>query len=178
MLTTLRVHRDRDPACRSLLEALLCSPGLHALLVYRVAHRLWRWRLCLAARVLSHVVRMLTGVEIHPAARIGERCFIDHGQGVVIGETAVVGDDVVLYHGVTLGAVAPVEGLRHPSIGDRVVIGAHALVLGPIHVGSDSRIGAGTTVVRDVPRQSLVTGDAGRARSNIARRLPPIEFHI
>lgn len=158
----VRAVLERDPAARGMLEVVLCYPGLHALVLHRVAHRLWRWGLKLAARVLSHLNRTVTGVEIHPAARIGRRVFIDHGMGVVVGETAEVGDGVTLYQGVTLGGTSLKRGKRHPTIGDGVVVGAGAKVLGALSVGAGARIGAGAVVVRDVPAGSTVVGLAGR----------------
>lgn len=150
--------RQRDPAARGRFEVGLTYPGLHAVWVYRVAHRLWQRRARLAARILAQLARALTGVEIHPGATIGKRLFIDHGMGVVIGETAEIGDDVMLYHGVTLGGSTAERGKRHPTLGDRVVIGAGATVLGAISIGSDSVIGAGAVVVRSAPAQSLLVG--------------------
>ena len=160
----IRNAREHDPAARSGFEVFLAYSGLHAVWGYRIAHRLWRWRLRLLARVYSQFVRFLTGVEIHPAATIGRRLFIDHGMGVVVGETAVIGDDVLIYHGVTLGGTSSVPGRRHPMIGDRVVIGAGASVLGPITVGADSLVGANAVVVRNAPAHSVLTGIPARAR--------------
>ncbi len=160
---------ERDPAARSLLEVLLCYPGLHALWSHRLAHWLWTHRLKLLGRWLSHLVRLLTGIEIHPGAKIGPGFFIDHGMGVVIGETAEIGTDVTLYHGVTLGGTSLAKGKRHPTIGDRVVIGAGAKVLGAITVGDDSRIGANAVVVKSVPPNSVVVGVPGQV---IARSKP------
>lgn len=163
-----RIHEDirsvfeRDPAARSTLEVLLCYAGLHALWWHHLAHWLWRHQLKLAARWLSQAVRFFTGVEIHPAASIGRRVFIDHGMGVVIGETAEVADDVTLYHGVTLGGVSTHKGKRHPTIEHGVVIGAGAKVLGAITIGAYSRIGANAVVVKDVPEDSLVVGVPGQ----------------
>jgi serine O-acetyltransferase len=153
---------QRDPAARSRLEILLCYPGLHAVWVYRFTHQLWQWGLFLPARIVSQCVRLITGVEIHPAAQIGNRLFIDHATGVVIGETAIVGDDVTLYQGVTLGGTGKEKGKRHPTIGNNVVIGAGAKVLGNIAIGDDSRIGAGSVVLQDVPMKSTVVGVPGR----------------
>ncbi|SNQ46095.1 Serine acetyltransferase [Frankia canadensis] len=158
----LRAARDRDPAARSALEVALCYPGVHALWAYRVTHRLWAGGLRLPARLGAELARVLTGVEIHPAARIGTGVFIDHATGVVIGETAEVGDDVTIYHGVTLGGTSLEPTKRHPTIGDRVVIGAGAKVLGPFTVGADSRIGANAVVVRAVPPGSVVVGVPGQ----------------
>ncbi|HXD27706.1 MAG TPA: serine O-acetyltransferase EpsC, partial [Arthrobacter sp.] len=149
----------RDPAAQSRLETFLASPGLHAVWSHRLAHRMWeRPAYRLPARVLSNVTRTLTGVEIHPGATIGRRFFIDHGMGVVIGETAEIGDDVMIYHGVTLGGRSLAKVKRHPTIGDRVVIGAGAKVLGPITIGADSAIGANAVVVKDAPADSIITG--------------------
>ncbi|GAA3694090.1 serine O-acetyltransferase [Zhihengliuella alba] len=151
--------RAHDPAARGDVENFLAYPGLHAIWFHRIAHRLWqRPGLRLPARLLSQFARFLTGIEIHPGATIGRRFFIDHGSGVVIGETAEVGDDVMLYHGVTLGGRSLAKTKRHPTIGDRVVIGAGAKVLGPITIGSDSAIGANAVVVKDAPPHSIVTG--------------------
>jgi len=152
----------RDPAARSHLEILLTYPGVHAVLGHRVAHWLWRRRLRLAARVLAHAMRWLTGVEIHPAAQIGRRFFIDHGMGVVVGETTEIGDDVTLYHGVTLGGTSMERRKRHPTLADNVVIGAGAKVLGPVTIGTSTRIGAGSVVIADVPSHSTVVGVPGR----------------
>jgi serine O-acetyltransferase len=150
--------RSRDPAARSGFEVWLTYSGLHAIWGYRFAHRLWRWRLRLLARIHSQVVRFLTGVEIHPGAVIGRRFFIDHGMGVVIGETAEIGDDVLIYHGVTLGGRSLVHGKRHPTIGDDVVIGTGATVLGAVTIGSHSVVGAQAVVVEDAPEWSILTG--------------------
>jgi serine O-acetyltransferase len=157
------VIAQRDPAARSTLEVALTYPGLHAVWGHRLAHRLYRRGWFLAARVVSATLARATGVDIHPGAVIGPRLFIDHATGVVIGETCVIGEDVTLYQGVTLGGTSLERSRRHPTIGDRVVIGAGAKVLGPITVGADSRIGANAVVVRDVPRDSIVVGVPGRA---------------
>jgi serine O-acetyltransferase len=153
---------DRDPAARSTLEILLSYPGLHAIWGYRITHWLWKRRLRLLARWLSHVVRFLTGIEIHPGATIGHKFFIDHGMGVVIGETAEVGENVTLYHGVTLGGTTLEKGKRHPTLEDNVVVGAGAKVLGAITIGSGSRIGANAVVVKPVPSNSVVVGVPGQ----------------
>lgn len=153
---------ERDPAARHWLEVVTSYPGLHAIWLHRIAHRLWQMRLKLLARWVSHLARFLTGIEIHPAARIGPRCFIDHGMGVVIGETAEIGADVTLYHGVTLGGVSLEPGKRHPTIEDGVVIGAGAKVLGAITVGRNSRIGANAVVVKDVEPDMVVVGIPGK----------------
>ena len=158
----VRVYFERDPALRSRLELLLCYPGLHATWGYRFAHALWRRRLFLLARWLSQVVRGLTGIEIHPGAQIGPGFFIDHGMGVVIGETAEVGRNVSLYHGVTLGGVSLQKGKRHPTLEDNVTVGAGAKVLGNIIIGQGSRIGANAVVVKTVPPNSVVVGVPGQ----------------
>jgi len=148
--------RQRDPAARSTLEIVLCYPGLHALLAHRVTHWLWHHRARLLARWLSHVARRRTGVEIHPGARIGRRVVIDHGMGVVIGETAEIGDDVLIYQGVTLGGLRCGEAKRHPTVGSNVLLGAHAALLGPIHVGDGAQIGACVTLRKSVPAGATV----------------------
>ncbi|MFC5997668.1 serine O-acetyltransferase [Quadrisphaera sp. GCM10027208] len=161
----LRTAASRDPAARSRLELVLAYPGLHALWLHRLAHRMWaRPGLRLAARLLSHVNRALTGIEIHPGAVIGRRFFIDHGMGVVIGETAVVGDDVMLYHGVTLGGRSSSRGKRHPTLEDGVTVGAGARILGNITIGAGAQVGANAVVVKDVPPGAVVVGIPGRVR--------------
>lgn len=159
----LDTARRRDPAARTDAELLLAYPGLHAIWIHRVAHRWWQQPGGkLAARVLSHLARMLTGIEIHPGAVIGRRFFVDHGMGVVIGETAEVGDDVMLYHQVTLGGRSTARGKRHPTVEDGVTFGAGARVLGPVRVGAGAQIGANAVVVRDVPPGAVVVGVPGR----------------
>lgn len=153
---------DRDPAARSTLEILLSYPGLHAIWGHRIAHWLWENNLRLLARWFSHLMRALTGIEIHPGARIGPGFFIDHGMGVVIGETAEVGRGVTMYHGVTLGGTSLHKGKRHPTIGENVVVGAGAKILGPITIGENSRIGANAVVVKSVPPNSVVVGVPGQ----------------
>ena len=161
--------RERDPAARSAVEVVLCYPGLHAVWGHRLAHRLWQAGHPLAARALSAVLRAWTSVDIHPAATIGPGLFIDHALGVVIGETTEIGADVTIYQGVTLGGTALETGKRHPTVGDRVTLGAGAKVLGPLSIGSGSRIGANAVVVRDVPPDSVVVGVPGQV---IARSRP------
>ncbi|CAO5146926.1 Serine acetyltransferase [Frankia sp. AiPs1] len=168
----LRTARERDPAARSNLEVALCYPGVHALWAYRVNHWLWTNGLPLPARFGATVARTLTGVEIHPAARVGDGVFIDHATGVVVGETAEIGNDVTIYHGVTLGGTSLEPTKRHPTIGDRVVIGAGAKVLGPFTVGADSRIGANAVVVREVPAGSVVVGVPGQVITRSRPRRP------
>lgn len=167
----LAAARRGDPAARGDLENAIVYSGLHAIWAYRFAHRLWTARDLpgsrFAARVVAQTARALTGIEIHPGARIGRRFFIDHGMGVVIGETAVVGDDVLVFHGVTLGGRGGAHGpgaQRHPTVGDRVVLGAGSSVIGAITIGDDSVVGANTVVTKDVPAGSVVTGVAGTAR--------------
>ena len=159
----IRTVFREDPAARSTLEVLLCYPGLHAIWLYRISHWFWVKELTTLARYLSHIGRFLTGVEIHPGAKIGRRFFIDHGMGVVIGETAEIGNDVLIYQGVVLGGVSHERVKRHPTVGNRVVIGAGAILLGPIVVGNEARIGAGSVVVSDVPERATVVGVPGRA---------------
>lgn len=158
----IRAIFARDPAARSVAEILLAYPGLHALFFYRAAHWLWVHHMFLPGRFLSHVGRFLTGIEIHPGAVIGRGFFVDHGMGVVIGETAEIGDNVTLYHGVTLGGTSWEKGKRHPTIGNNVVIGTGAKVLGPVRIGDNTRIGANSVVVRDIPANSIVVGIPGK----------------
>ncbi|HET7095137.1 MAG TPA: serine O-acetyltransferase [Thermomicrobiales bacterium] len=159
----IRAVRERDPAARTNLEVILTSPGLHALAWHRVSSWLWRRRLKLIGRVVSNVGRFITGIEIHPGATIGRGVFIDHGMGVVIGETAIIGDDCTLYQGVTLGGTGKERGKRHPTLGTDVVVGVGAAVLGDITVGDGSRIGAGSVVLRDVPPHTTAVGVPARA---------------
>ncbi len=151
-----------DPAARSVLEIILCYPGFHAILWHRLAHWFYRHKLLLIARIISQISRAITGIEIHPGAKIGRRFFIDHGMGVVIGETTEIGDDVLLYQGVTLGGTGKEKGKRHPTIGNHVVIGSGAKVLGNITIGDYVKIGAGSVVIRSVPDHSTVVGVPGR----------------
>jgi serine O-acetyltransferase len=154
---------QRDPAARSRLEVVLCYPGIHALIFHRLGHALWRRRRLTLARFVSQVGRFMTGIEIHPGASIGRRFFIDHGMGVVIGETAEIGDDVTLYQGVTLGGVSLDPGKRHPTLGNGVVVGAGAAVLGPFKVGDGARIGSNAVVVKEVPAGATMVGIPARA---------------
>ena len=160
----------RDPAARSRWELVLLYPSLHAVWAHRLAHRLWLWRLRFLPRLISSLTRNFTGVEIHPGARIGRRFFIDHGVGVVIGETAEIGDDVLLYQGVTLGGTSLDRGKRHPTLGNRVVVGAGAKILGPVRIGEGARIGASSVVIRDVGPGDVVVGIPAR---KVDRRADP-----
>ncbi|MBI3215695.1 MAG: serine O-acetyltransferase [Mycobacterium sp.] len=175
MLSALREDlqnaRTHDPAARGDFENALVYSGLHAIWSYRIAHRLWaRPSLRGPARLLAQFTRLLTGIEIHPGATIGRRFFIDHGMGVVIGETAEIGDDVMIYHGVTLGGRSLQHGKRHPTIGNRVAIGAGAKVLGPLHIGDDSAVGANAVVTHDVPADSIATGIPAVVRSRTEKQ--------
>ena len=165
MFRTIREQIDtifrEDPAAKSAVEIVLCYPGFHAILAHRLAHKLYRWRVPLVPRVISQISRFFTGIEIHPGARIGRRFFIDHGMGVVIGETAEIGDDGLLYQGVTLGGTGNETGKRHPTLGDHVVVGTGAKVLGNIKIGDHVRIGAGSVVVHPVPDHCTVVGVPG-----------------
>ncbi len=165
MLEDIEVAQAKDPAAGSALELFLTTPGLHAIWAHRLAHRLWQTPgLRLPARLVAHVSRSITGIEIHPGATIGRRFFIDHGMGVVIGETAEVGDDVMLYHGVTLGGRSLEKVKRHPTVEDGVTIGAGARVLGPVVIGAGAQIGANSVVVKDVPAGAVVVGVPGKVR--------------
>jgi serine O-acetyltransferase len=167
----IRVVFERDPAAKNVLEVLLCYPGLHAVWFYRLAHRLYRRRLFTIARLLSHLARLLTGIEIHPGAKIGRGFFIDHGAGVVIGETTEIMDNVSLYQGVTLGGTGKEKGKRHPTIGNNVVISAGAKVLGAFTVGDNSKIGAGSVVLKSVPPNCTVVGVPGRVVVREGKRI-------
>ena len=170
----LAIIKERDPAAKGTLEILLCYPGLHALVLHRISHGLWQAGLPLLPRLLSQLGRLLTGIEIHPGARIGRGVFIDHGMGVVIGETTVVGEKCLLYQGVTLGGTGKAHGKRHPTLASNVVVGAGAKVLGAIKVGANTRIGAGSVVVRDVEPDSTVVGIPGRVIHQSGVRINPL----
>jgi serine O-acetyltransferase len=178
----IRAALARDPAARNALEILLCYPGLHAVWGHRLSHWLWVRGFKLLARFVSHLARGLSGIEIHPGATIGPGFFIDHGMGVVIGETAEIGAEVTLYHGVTLGGTSLAKGKRHPTLGDRVVVGAGAKILGAITIGEDSRIGANAVVVKSVPPNSVVVGVPGqivkRSRPHQATDAPDLEHTV
>ena len=167
---SIRTYRERDPAARSWLAVFLCYPGLHAVMWHRMSHWLWRHEFWLLGRFSSHIARWLTGIEIHPAAQIGRRLVIDHGMGVVIGETAEVGDDCYFYHQVTLGVARAIGGKRHPSVGNNVIIGAGAKVLGPIKVGDNARVGANSVVLEDVPSDTTVVGIPARPVDRVRTR--------
>jgi serine O-acetyltransferase len=179
LLSTLREDlqsaRSHDPAARGDLENALVYSGLHAIWAYRLAHRMWSKTVLRGpARILSQFARFLTGIEIHPGATIGRRFFIDHGMGVVIGETAQIGDDVMLYHGVTLGGRSLQQGKRHPTLGNRVTVGAGAKVLGPLHIGDDSAVGANAVVTQDVPSDSIATGIPAVVRPRTEKQREPL----
>jgi serine O-acetyltransferase len=169
--------KDRDPAARSTLEVLLCYPGLHALLCHRVAHYLYQRGLILLPRLISHLSRFFTGIEIHPGASIGSSFFIDHGMGVVIGETSEIGSNVTIYQGVTLGGTGKEKGKRHPTIGNNVVIGTGAKVLGPIEIGDNSRVGAGSVVLNPAPPNSTVVGIPARVVYCNGEKVPSINLN-
>jgi serine O-acetyltransferase len=172
IVDTLRSIQKRDPAARSLVEIALLYPGVRAMAFHRLGHLLWRYDQHLLGRWVSEIGRFLSGIEIHPAAQIGKRLFIDHGHGVVIGETAAIGDDVTLYHGVTLGGLSPHDGIggkRHPTLKDRVVIGAGAQILGPVTVQSCARIGANAVVTRDVPQGATMIGNPAQIAASRKR---------
>jgi serine O-acetyltransferase len=158
----IRTVFEHDPAARNTLEVVLAYPGFHARRLHRLAHTLWNWRLKVLARLISHISRGLTGIEIHPGAKIGEGLFIDHGMGVVIGETAEIGENVLIYHGVSLGGTSMQKKKRHPTIGNNVVIGAGAKIIGSITIGDNVKIGAGSVVIKPVPPNATVVGVPGR----------------
>jgi serine O-acetyltransferase len=175
LIADFRIVFERDPAARNWLEVLTCYPGFHALVFHRVSHWLWNLGLPVVPRLISHLARFLTGIEIHPGATIGQGVFIDHGMGVVIGETAIVGDYALIYQGVTLGGTGKESGKRHPTLGDNVVVGAGAKVLGNIQIGHNVRIGAGSVVLREVPSDCTVVGVPGRIVFRSGERVEPLE---
>lgn len=175
LIADFRIIFERDPAARNWLEVLVCYPGLQALVMHRIAHWLYRLGLPFVPRLISHVARFVTGIEIHPGATIGMGVFIDHGMGVVIGETAIVGDYSLIYQGVTLGGTGKESGKRHPTLGENVVVGAGAKVLGNILIGNNVRIGAGSVVLRDVPSDCTVVGVPGRIVFRSGVRVDPLE---
>ena len=170
----IEIIKERDPAARGLLEIWLCYPGFQAIFIHRITHKLWRLKLPLIPRVISQINRALTGIEIHPGAKIGKKVFIDHGMGVVIGETAEIGNNCLLYQGVTLGGTGKSHGKRHPTLKENVVVGAGAKVLGSITVGANTRIGAGAVVVRSVAGNSTVVGVPGRVVHQSGVKINPL----
>ena len=166
----LSIVFDRDPAARSYLEIITTYPGVHAILFHRLAHLFWRIKFYWVARVISYLSRIITGIEIHPGAIIGRRFFIDHGMGVVIGETAIIGDDCTIYHGVTLGGTSWKQGKRHPTLEDQVVIGAGAKILGPITIGNGAKIGSNAVVVKDIPKNATAVGIPARIVDDKAQK--------
>jgi serine O-acetyltransferase len=177
LITDFRIIFERDPAARNWLEVLFCYPGLQALFFHRLAHFLHRLRLPFIPRFISHIARFLTGIEIHPGATIGKGVFIDHGMGVVIGETAIVGDYALIYQGVTLGGTGKQSGKRHPTLGENVVVGTGAKVLGNLNIGDNVRIGAGSVVLRDVPSDCTVVGVPGRIVYRAGEKVDPLEHN-
>ncbi len=177
ILTDFRIIFERDPAARNWLEVLFCYPGFQALLFHRLAHGLYRLGLPFIPRLISHLARFLTGVEIHPGAQIGQGVFIDHGMGVVIGETAILGDYSLIYQGVTLGGTGKESGKRHPTLGNHVVVGAGAKVLGNLSIGDNVRIGAGSVVLRDVPSNCTVVGIPGRIVYRSGVKVDPLDHN-
>ncbi len=175
LVADFRIIFDRDPAARNWLEVLFCYPGLQALLLHRFAHWLYRIGMPFVPRFISHLARFLTGIEIHPGAQIGKGVFIDHGMGVVIGETAIVGDYSLIYQGVTLGGTGKESGKRHPTLGENVVVGGGAKVLGNIQIGNNVRIGAGSVVLQDVPSNCTVVGIPGRIVYRSGVKVNPLE---
>ncbi|MCK4777323.1 MAG: serine O-acetyltransferase [Actinomycetia bacterium] len=173
----LKVIKERDPAASNIIEILLCYPGLHAIWFHRISHFLYRRGLKTIPRLISHASRFFTNIEIHPGAEIEEGFFIDHGTGVVIGETTKIGKNVTLYQGVTLGGTGKEKGKRHPTIGDNVVIAADATVLGPIEIGENARVGAGAVVINPVPPNSTVVGVPGRVVKKDGVKVSPIDLH-
>ena len=175
LLADFKIIFERDPAARNWLEVLFCYPGLQALLCHRFAHWLYQIGIPFIPRLISHLARFLTGIEIHPGAQIGQGVFIDHGMGVVIGETAIVGDYALIYQGVTLGGTGKESGKRHPTLGENVVVGAGAKVLGNIYLGNNVRVGAGSVVLRDIPADCTVVGVPGRLIYRAGTRVEPLD---
>lgn len=168
---------ERDPAAKNLLEVILCYPGLHAILLHRIAHFFYQRGLIVLPRLISHFSRFITGIEIHPGAKLGSGIFIDHGLGVVIGETAEIGDNVTIYQGVTLGGTGKEKGKRHPTVGENVVVGTGAKVLGPIVIGDGGRVGAGSVVLQSVPPGATVVGIPGRVVFHRGKRVTPVDLN-
>jgi len=172
----VRTIKDRDPAAKNIVEVLLCYPGLHAIWLHRVAHTLYQWGWFTTARLVSHFNRLFTGIEIHPGAKIGRRLFIDHGMGVVIGETTEIGDDCLIYKGVVLGGTTLEKKKRHPTLGNRVIIGSNSTVLGAITIGDGARIGSGSVVVKSVPPGATVVGVPGRIVESLTPEKEELDF--
>ena len=170
----LAIIRERDPAARNLWEIIFCYPGLQALTIHRFSHKLWKYNVPFLPRVISHITRFITGIEIHPGAKIGKGVFIDHGMGVVIGETSIIGNRCLLYQGVTLGGTGKEGGKRHPTLENNVVVGAGAKVLGDIQIGTNTRIGAGSVVVKNVESNSTVVGIPGRVVHQSGTKINPL----
>jgi len=173
----IKTIKERDPAARSTLEILLTYPGLHALILHKISHWLYRKGLVLLPRMISEFTRFMTGIEIHPGAQIGRRVFIDHGMGVVIGETTIIGDDVTMYQGVTLGGTGKEKGKRHPTIGNNVVISAGAKILGDITIGDNGKVGAGAVVITSVPENCTVVGVPGRIVVREGEKIPSVDLN-
>lgn len=169
---------EKDPAANNIFEILLCYPGLHALLLHRIAHKLHIWHVPILPRLMSHVSRFITGIEIHPGASIGKRFFIDHGMGVVIGETTIIGDDVLLYQGVTLGGTGKEHGKRHPTLKNNIVVGSGAKILGNITIGNNVRVGASSVVISDVPDDSTVVGIPGRVVVQKDEKISQLQHNV
>lgn len=180
MIEYLKSVKHRDPAAKSILEVILCYPGVHAVFLHRIAHFLYNIRFATLARVISHISRFLTGIEIHPGAKIGKNLFIDHGMGVVIGETAIIGDNVTMYHGVTIGGTTFKPEKRHPTIGSNVIVGASATLIGNITVGDHARIGAGSTILVDIlPYQKVQISQVMRSSiKGEGSHIEVIEYYI
>ena len=176
MFADLKAALERDPAATSVLEVILTYPGFHAIASHRVAHRLYRWHIPFLPRLISQVSRAITGIEIHPAARIGKGFFIDHGMGVVVGETTIIGDNITLFQGVTLGGTGKERGKRHPTLGNNVVAGTGSKILGNITVGDNVLIGANAVVIKSVPPDSTVVGIPGRITKRAGKRIPGISL--
>jgi len=172
----IRTIKDRDPAAKNMAEVLLCYPGLHAIWLHRIAHALYQWGWFTTARLVSHFNRWFTGIEIHPGAKIGKRLFIDHGMGVVIGETSEIGDDCLIYKGVVLGGTTLEKKKRHPTLGNRVIIGSNSTVLGAITIGDGARIGSGSVVVKSVPPGATVVGVPGRIVESLTPEKEELDF--
>ena len=172
----IQTIKDRDPAAKNMAEVLLCYPGLHAIWVHRIAHALYQWGWFTTARLVSHFNRWFTGIEIHPGAKIGRRLFIDHGMGVVIGETSEIGDDCLIYKGVVLGGTTLEKKKRHPTLGNRVIIGSNSTVLGAITIGDGARIGSGSVVVKSVPPGATVVGVPGRIVESLTPEKEELDF--